>query len=71
MKNFTESNACLSKAHCVACRHDLKFRQQVGAPEDCPHGVTPDNADAWERYAKTHPLEYRGLRGCCDRADQA
>jgi len=43
MKRFTESFDCLSHGHCRTCRSDPAWRAQVGAPAECPHGVTADN----------------------------
>ena len=50
--NFTSSHHCIDKLgkphriHCRACRGDQKWRELVGAPLECPHGVTLDDLPA-------------------------
>jgi len=39
MKNFAGTQHCRLRVHCPACRTDTAWRQSVGAPDDCPHGV--------------------------------
>lgn len=34
---------CATHVHCRTCRTDPDWRRQVGAPDDCPHGVTLDD----------------------------
>jgi len=40
--NFTSSPECRSRAHCLACISDPAWRESVGAPDVCPHGVAPE-----------------------------
>lgn len=42
MRPFLHSHACRSRAHCPTCRTDPAWRARVGAPDECPHGVTAD-----------------------------
>ena len=42
MKNFATTQHCRLRVHCPACRTDTAWRDSVGAPEACPHGVTVD-----------------------------
>lgn len=42
--NFTDSQHCQSRAHCFTCRRDAAWRKSVGAPEQCPIGVTDQTA---------------------------
>jgi len=37
---FTSSIHCTSRAHCRTCKTDPEWRKAVGAPDECPHGVT-------------------------------
>jgi len=43
MKAFVQAFACSSRAHCRACRNDPRWRATVGAPKQCPVGVTADH----------------------------
>ena len=43
MKNFATTQHCRLRVHCPACRTDTAWRDSVGAPDDCPHGVTVDD----------------------------
>lgn len=40
LSNFASSGHCKSLAHCRTCRSSSEWRELVGAPEDCPHGVS-------------------------------
>jgi len=42
MSDFTDSTHCTSRRHCKACRGNPLWRIKLGAPEDCPHGITSE-----------------------------
>jgi hypothetical protein len=46
MRRFSLSWHCRSRVHCAACRRNPAWRGQVGAPEECPDGVTDDLSGA-------------------------
>jgi len=43
MKDFATSQHCRVRVHCPACRTDQPWRESVGAPDECPHGMTVDD----------------------------
>jgi len=43
MTAFAKSQHCRLRVHCPACRTDAAWRESVGAPDVCPHGVTVDD----------------------------
>jgi hypothetical protein len=38
--SFTNSYHCLSRVHCATCRKSAIWREQIGAPDVCPYGIT-------------------------------
>lgn len=52
IRGFTESAHCKSRVHCKTCRSDGKWREAVGAPDKCPHGVVTGAGDVVERVAQ-------------------
>ena len=43
VKNFTETVLCNSRKICQTCLSSPQWRGLIGAPDICPHGVTPDS----------------------------
>ena len=58
--NFTSSPHCIDQSgkphgsHCRTCRSDQKWRESVGAPAVCPHGVTIHNLPLNQSSACIH-----------------
>lgn len=68
MKPFTESSHCRSRAHCATCRSDEAWRALLGAPSECPHGVTGKQFQIMNIIRDTstppeHGWWYPGLNG--------
>jgi hypothetical protein len=42
--DFLESSTCRDRKMCRVCRFSKPWRAEQGAPEECPHGVTRENA---------------------------
>lgn len=40
IKDFASSPECEYRGLCGVCRGDAGWRDRIGAPTDCPHGVT-------------------------------
>ena len=66
-KAFTATQHCQVRVHCPACRTSAEWRQAVGAPEICPHGVT---AEQIPPPVDTAAIA-RSRRAICDPCNQA
>lgn len=53
MNVFCRSYDCRSRVHCPTCRSDPDWRRRVGAPQECPYGVT----------AATQPRSHAATQG--------
>ena len=69
--SFLDSSHCRSRIHCGSCRTDPAWRSRVGAPEECPHGLTRETlplrglGDVVEKLA--HPVARAIHWPCLDR----
>jgi hypothetical protein len=54
---FTKRIGCEKRFWCQPCREDPEWRKQMGAPEECPYGITVENASSQRQKPEIKPTK--------------
>jgi hypothetical protein len=57
--DFLNSATCKDRKMCRVCRFSKPWRTEQGAPEECPHGVTRENAPVVIAPPTNHSLLHK------------